>query len=68
MHRRKLPKLGVAVVSATMLLSMAAPAMAATTYTAVEGTSCNFNKYLIMDEGDTVPNISAFPLSAWFKP
>lgn len=29
---------------------------AATTYTPVNGTSCNFNKYLIMDEGDSVPN------------
>ena len=28
----------------------------ATTYTPVAGTSANFNKYLIMDAGDTVPN------------
>lgn len=30
--------------------------MAATTYTPVAGTSCNFNKYFIMDAGDSVPN------------
>lgn len=41
-----------------MTASLMAPmtAMAATAYTPVEGTSCNFNKYFIMDAGDNVPN------------
>jgi len=34
------------------------PAFAATQYTPVAGTSCNFNKYLIMDKGDNVPNVT----------
>ena len=29
---------------------------ASSAYTPVKGTSCNFNKYLIMDAGDSVPN------------
>lgn len=41
-----------AIVSATAAM----PAMAATTYTPVAGTSCTFNKNLIMDAGDNVPN------------
>lgn len=51
-------KTRIAMVAATvaMVASMATPAMAATTYTPIAGTSCNFNKYLIMDAGDTVPN------------
>lgn len=41
---------------AAMTASMAPAAVAGTTYTPVAGTSCNFNKYLIMDSGDSVPN------------
>jgi hypothetical protein len=37
-------------------LSLATPVLATTTYTPVAGTSMNFNKYFIMDAGDTVPN------------
>ena len=58
MKKRLASKIGAAVLAASMMMSMAAPAMAATTYTPVAGTSCNFNKYLIMDAGDTVPNVS----------
>ncbi len=56
--KRRMKRRGIATLLATALLValMSIPASAATTYTAVEGTSCNFNKYLIMDEGDTVPN------------
>lgn len=43
-------------LAAAMSLAFAVPAFAATTYTPVAGTSCNFNKYLIMDAGDSVPN------------
>lgn len=50
-----LKKAGALALSAGILALMAMPALAATTYTPVEGTSCNFNKYLIMDAGDTVP-------------
>ena len=46
---------GAALLSAGMLAPMA-PALAGTTYTPVAGTSCNFQKYLIMDAGDNVPN------------
>ena len=35
---------------------IASPVHAATTYTPVAGTNCNFNKYFIMDAGDNVPN------------
>ena len=53
-----LKKTSIAAASALVLLGAAAatPAFAATNYTPVAGTSCNFNKYLIMDAGDTVPN------------
>lgn len=51
-------KTRMAAIAATLMMcaSMASPAMAATTYTPVAGTSCNFNKYFIMDAGDNVPN------------
>ena len=45
-----------AVLAASFTAMLGAPSAAATVYTPVEGTSCNFNKYLIMDKGDTVPN------------
>ena len=49
-------KLVAFVTSAILVIAMAVPAMAATTYTPVAGTSTTFQKYLIMDAGDTVPN------------
>lgn len=51
---RKLTAL--AATAAMSVMMMSSFASAATTYTPVSGTSCNFNKYLIMDAGDTVPN------------
>lgn len=47
---------GALSLAAAMTSGM--PVMAATTYTPVAGTSCNFNKYLIMDAGDNVPNVT----------
>ncbi len=56
--KRRMKRRSIATLLATVLLValMAIPAAAATTYTPVAGTSCTFNKYLIMDAGDTVPN------------
>lgn len=51
---RKLTAL--ATTAAMSVMMMSSFASAATTYTPVSGTSCDFNKYLIMDAGDTVPN------------
>ena len=51
---RKLTAL--ATTAAMSVMMMSSFASAATAYTPVSGTSCNFNKYLIMDAGDTVPN------------
>lgn len=44
------------MTAAVMSMSLVTPVHAATTYTPVAGTSCTFNKYLIMDAGDNVPN------------
>ena len=46
------------LVCAGLLMScmLMVPVSAATNYTPVAGSSCNFNKYLIMDAGDSVPN------------
>nr|MCR5103788.1 hypothetical protein [Eubacterium sp.] len=44
------------MTAVVMSMSLVTPVHAATTYTPVAGTSCNFNKYLIMDAGDNVPN------------
>ena len=44
------------IMVATMLFSMTA--FGATTYTPVAGTSCDFTKFLIMDQGDNVPNVT----------
>ena len=49
-------KVGALVAAAALAVSSIVPVFAATSYTAVTGTSCNFNKYLIMDVGDSVPN------------
>ena len=57
MNSKKIaPKIGAALLAGVMTAAMALPAFAATSYTPVAGTSCNFNKYLIMDAGDSVPN------------
>lgn len=51
-----------ALLTAALLgISLASPfagVRAATNYSPVAGTSCNFNKYLIMDAGDSVPNVT----------
>lgn len=56
--KNKFSKFAAAAGSFALAASMFAPmaTMAATNYTPVAGTSCPFNKYLIMDAGDTVPN------------
>lgn len=41
---------------ALMTTMMTMSSIGATSYTPVAGTSTNFNKYLILDAGDTVPN------------
>jgi len=48
-------KLSIALATVFAIGSFAMP-VAAANYTPVAGTSCNFNKYLIMDAGDSVPN------------
>lgn len=58
MVKRSIKALGALAVAAATLAVPVAPAIAATNYTAVSGTSCNFNKYLIMDAGDSVPNVT----------
>lgn len=54
--RKTKVKVGAFIAAAALAVSSIVPVFAATNYTAVAGTSCNFNKYLIMDAGDTVPN------------
>ena len=54
---KRLSAILIAVLLCALLLAPAA-AYADNTYTAVEGTSTTFNKYLIMDAGDNVPNVS----------
>ena len=54
--RKTKVKVGAFIAATALAVSSIVPAFAATSYTAVAGTSCNFNKYLIMDSGDTVPN------------
>ena len=54
----KMRKVCATMVAAMVGLSTMTPAFAAAAYTPVDGTSCNFNKYLIMDAGDTVPNVT----------
>ena len=49
-------RIAAAGLAAGLVLTTSVVSMAATTYTPVAGTSCNFNKYLIMDAGDSVPN------------
>ena len=52
----RLKKLIGLFTAGLMTVMMSVPAIAATTYTPVAGTSCTFKKYLIMDEGDAVPD------------
>lgn len=54
--RKTKVKVGAMLAAAALAVSSIVPAFAATSYTAVSGINCNFNKYLIMDAGDTVPN------------
>jgi len=54
MTKKVLPVLGAAVLMA----SMASPAMAANTYTPVAATQTTFEKYLILDAGDSIPNLT----------
>lgn len=50
-------KLGIAAFATALgIVAGATTAFAANTYIPVSGTSCDFNKYLVMDAGDTVPN------------
>ena len=51
----RLKKLIGLFTAGLMTVMMSVPAVAATTYTPVAGTSCNFNKYLIIGAGDKVP-------------
>ena len=57
MKGKKFRKLtALAATTAMAVMMMTSTVSAGTTYTAVTGTSCTFNKYLIMDAGDSVPN------------
>lgn len=49
-------KLSSLLCTGILMAGMIASPIHAANYTAVNGTSCNFNKYLIMDAGDSVPN------------
>lgn len=55
---RKLTSLAVTTAMAVMMMTgvVSAAAGNGNPYDPVTGTSCTFNKYLIMDEGDSVPN------------
>ncbi|HAH18450.1 Spy0128 family protein [uncultured Eubacterium sp.] len=54
---KKSKKLVVAMLMVmAMIVTMLVPTMAATTYTAVEGTSTTFKKYLVMDVNASVPS------------
>lgn len=46
-----------AAISVVLFLGTISPVMAAD-YTPVAGTTTTFNKYLVMDAGDTVPNVT----------
>lgn len=52
------PKAAAAMMAAASAMSMVSPALAATKYTAVSGTSTSFKKFLIMSIGDNVPNVT----------
>ena len=54
--RARRAKIAAAAMAAMMTVSMATPAMAATQYTALPGTTSTFEKFLIMKEDASVPN------------
>lgn len=57
-------RLAALLTAGIMVFGLSVPAWAATTYTPVAGTSCDFNKNLIMDAGDNVPNaVFAFTIA-----
>lgn len=56
--RRTRGKIASLIAAVLLVALMAVPVSAATTYAPIAGTNCTFNKYLIMDEGDTVPNVT----------
>ena len=60
--KRRMKRRGIATLLATALLValMAIPAAAATEYETVSGdnSTCTFTKYLIVDAGDNVPNVT----------
>ena len=58
MKKKVAGRIGATILAASIVMSMAIPVMAATTYVPVAGTSCTFNKNLIMDAGDTIPNVT----------
>ena len=61
--KRIIPFIGAMAISAS-LIAPPFTAFGAYAYTPVAGTSCSFNKNLIMDAGDTVPNATfAFTVS-----
>ena len=57
-RRRTRGKIASLIAAVLLVALMAVPVSAATTYAPIAGTNCTFNKYLIMDEGDTVPNVT----------
>ena len=65
MKKKLVSKIGAAVLAASMMMSMAVPAMAAgENYSPVAGHAANatgafsFEKYLVMDAGAEVPNVT----------
>lgn len=56
---KTIKKLGAVLIAVLLLAAIIAPATAfAADYTPVAGTSTTFKKYLIMDAGDNVPNVT----------
>ena len=59
MKKKIAGRIGAAILAASLMMSMAVPAMAESNYTAIAvSTNPTFEKYLIMDQGDTTPNLS----------
>ena len=52
-----LKKVAAITMAAMMSFCMATPAFAATQYTALTGTTTTFDKFLVMDEDASVPNV-----------
>lgn len=55
-RKTNVTKAAASIFAAAMGMSAAVPAMAATVYTPVAGSSTTFDKFLIIGAGDTVPN------------